>query len=71
MRSTKKIMQECGAAKSKGGRPPSGNETAKNRTIRLLDSEWESFKRLLGLQWLRDQIAASEEEETDQKPTKE
>lgn len=28
-----------------------------NRNIRLNDEEWEDFRELLGIKWLREQIA--------------
>lgn len=31
-------------------------ETRKTRQIRMLDSEWDAFKRLLGTEWLRARI---------------
>ena len=31
-------------------------ETRRTRQIRMLDSEWEAFKRLLGTEWLRARI---------------
>lgn len=35
-------------------------EARKTRPIRLLDSEWESFKKLLGTEWLRARIRGAE-----------
>jgi len=35
----------------------------KSRAIRLNDQEWESFVRLLGPAWLRDQITKAEKRE--------
>lgn len=31
----------------------------KNRNIRLNDAEWEAFRELLGVKWLREQIATA------------
>lgn len=38
----------------------------KPRGIRLNDSEWSSFKRLLGALWLRKQIEKAEKKDTKQ-----
>lgn len=45
--------------KSLGGRPKS-KDPLRNRCLRMTDSDWASFQRLLGIQWLRDQIAKAE-----------
>lgn len=36
------------------------HEERKNRNIRMTCKEWESFKTLLGAEWLRYQIAKAE-----------
>jgi hypothetical protein len=33
--------------------------TRERRAIRMSDSEWEAFKRLLGPKWLREKINAA------------
>lgn len=40
----------------------------KSRAIRLSDTEWESFKNLLGSAWLRGQIEKAEKR-ANRKPT--
>lgn len=39
-------------------------EAMKNRTIRATDSQWQTYKRLLGDDWFRSQIAKAEKRET-------
>lgn len=43
-------------------------EAMKNRTLRTTDSQWASYKRLLGDDWFRDQITKAEKRE-QRKPT--
>lgn len=38
-------------------------EVKKNRCIRVNDSQWESYKRLLGDDWFREQITKAEKRE--------
>lgn len=38
-------------------------ERMKNRTIRTTDSQWDSYKRLLGDDWFREQITKAERRE--------
>lgn len=40
----------------------------KSRAIRLSDTEWERFKKLLGTTWLRGQIEKAEKR-ANRKPT--
>ena len=42
------------------------NEESKNRCIRLTDQEWHDFKRLLGMEWMRGQIAKAVKREQRQ-----
>jgi hypothetical protein len=39
------------------------NEESKNRCVRMTDSEWSAFKKLLGMPWLRGQIAKAKKRE--------
>lgn len=41
-------------------------EAMKNRTIRATDSQWQSYKRLLGDDWFRDQITKAEKRDKRQ-----
>lgn len=38
-------------------------EVKENRTIRMTRAKWESFKRLLGTEWLNGQITRAEKRE--------
>lgn len=42
----------------------------KNRNIRLNDEEWETFRELLGVKWLREQISAAIASQVTTKPLK-
>lgn len=44
-----------GGARPNAGRPTLA-EPAKNRTIRLTDADWQKFKSLGGVAWLKEMI---------------